>query len=102
MIVATRLSRKAGPVCITLLAMRPAKSFWKKAQLWRTTCQWLCQRIMLATFTAIAWLAEDILRGDRKRAEDQQLQRHAGEKMPGFGEQLSGGLDENERNPPGR
>ena len=51
----TRLSRKAGPVCITLLAMRPAKSFWKKAQLCRTTCQWLCQRIMLATLAAIAW-----------------------------------------------
>ncbi len=36
---ATRLSRIAGPVCITRLAMRPAKSFWKKVQLWRTTCQ---------------------------------------------------------------
>ena len=31
------------------LAMRPAKSFWKKGQLWRTTCQWLCQRIRLVT-----------------------------------------------------
>jgi hypothetical protein len=54
---ATRLSRTAGPVCITLLAMRPAKSFWKNAQDCRTTCQWLCQRIRLPTLAAIAWLA---------------------------------------------
>ena len=27
----------------------PAKSFWKNGQLWRTTCQWLCQRIRLVT-----------------------------------------------------
>ena len=32
---------------MTRLAMRPAKSFWKKGQLCRTTCQWLCQRIRL-------------------------------------------------------
>ncbi len=37
--------------------MRPAKSFWKNAQLWRTTCQWFCQRIMFDTLAAIAWLA---------------------------------------------
>ena len=54
---ATRLSRIAGPVCMTRLAMRPAKSFWKKVQLCRTTCQWLCQRIRLPTLAAIAWLA---------------------------------------------
>ena len=42
-------SRTAGPVCIIRLAMRPAKSFWKKVQLWRITCQWLCQRIRLVT-----------------------------------------------------
>jgi hypothetical protein len=54
---ATRLSRIAGPVCITRLAIRPAKSFWKKLHDWRTTCQWLCQRMRLATLAAIAWLA---------------------------------------------
>src|SRR3972149_3776422 len=43
------LSRRALAVCITRLAMRPAKSFWKNGQFWRTTCQWLCQRIMLVT-----------------------------------------------------
>jgi hypothetical protein len=43
----TTLSRRAGPACITRLAMRPAKSFWKNGQLWRTTCQWLCQRMRL-------------------------------------------------------
>ncbi len=55
-ISATRLSRTAGPVCITRLAMRPAKSFWKNAQDCRATWKWFCQRIMLATLTAIAWL----------------------------------------------
>ena len=42
-------SRSALLVCITRLAMRPAKSFWKNGQLWRTTCQWLCQRMRLVT-----------------------------------------------------
>ena len=51
----TRLSRIAGPVCITRVAMRPAKSFWKKAHDWRATCQWFCQRIRLATLAAMAW-----------------------------------------------
>ena len=44
MIDSTTLSRNAGPVCMTRAAMRPAKSFWKKVQPCRTTCQWLCQR----------------------------------------------------------
>ena len=42
-------SRSALLVCMTRLAMRPAKSFWKNGQLWRTTCQWLCQRMRLVT-----------------------------------------------------
>ncbi len=42
-------SRNALAVCMTRLAMRPAKSFWKNGQFCRTTCQWLCQRIMLVT-----------------------------------------------------
>ena len=41
------LSRSAFSVCMTRLAMRPAKSFWKKGRFWRITCQWLCQRIRL-------------------------------------------------------
>ena len=45
----TTHSRSALLVCITRLAMRPAKSFWKNDQPWRATCQWLCQRIMLVT-----------------------------------------------------
>ena len=45
----TALSRKALPVCTTRLAMRPAKSSWKKGQLWRTPGQWFCQRTMLVT-----------------------------------------------------
>jgi hypothetical protein len=48
-IAAITLSRSAFAVCITRLAMRPAKSFWKNGQLCRTTCQWLCQRIRLVT-----------------------------------------------------
>ena len=42
-------SRSAMAVCITRLAMRPAKSFWKNGRPWRITCQWLCQRIRLVT-----------------------------------------------------
>ena len=45
----TTLSRSDGPACITRLAMRPAKSSWKKGRPWRMTCQWLCQRIMEVT-----------------------------------------------------
>ena len=56
-ISATSVSRIAGPVCITRLAMRPAKSFWKKAQDWRTTYQWFCHRMRFETLAAIAWLA---------------------------------------------
>jgi len=51
----TRLSRIAGPVCMTRVAMRPAKSFWKKAQDCRATCQWFCQRIRFETLAAMAW-----------------------------------------------
>src|SRR3569833_2619120 len=48
----TSVSRIEGPVCITRLAMRPAKSIWKKPQACRTTCQWFCQRMRLETFGA--------------------------------------------------
>jgi hypothetical protein len=54
---ATSVSRIAGPVCITRLAMRPAKSFWKNAQDWRTTYQWFCHLMRLDTFAEIAWFA---------------------------------------------
>ena len=54
---ATSVSRIAGPVCITRLAMRPAKSFWKKVQDWRTTYQWFCHLMRLDTFAEIAWFA---------------------------------------------
>ena len=36
-ITCTTDSRNAGAACITLLATRPAKSFWKKPRLWRST-----------------------------------------------------------------
>ena len=45
-----------SPACSTLLPMRPAKSFWKKVQDWRMTCQWLCQRTRSTRFGVIAWL----------------------------------------------
>ncbi len=54
---ATSVSRIAGPVCITRLAMRPAKSFWKNAQDWRTTYQWFCHRMRFDTLAEIAWFA---------------------------------------------
>ena len=54
--VAIALSRNELAVCMTRLAMRPAKSFWKYDQLWRTTCQWLCQRIRLvAPGISVLW-----------------------------------------------
>ena len=48
--------RSDAPVCITRLAMRPAKSFWKNARLCRTT--WLCisQRRRLLSPGTSAWL----------------------------------------------
>ena len=52
--LAITLSRSALAVCITRLAMRPAKSFWKNGQLCRTTCQWLCQRMRLVAPGMIA------------------------------------------------
>ena len=61
--LAIALWRTAGPVSITRAAIRPAKSFWKNGQLWRTTCRWLCQRtrlVTLATSPALVisvWLA---------------------------------------------
>ena len=45
----TTLSRSEFEVFITRLAIRPAKSFWKKFQLCRITCQWLCHRISVVT-----------------------------------------------------
>jgi hypothetical protein len=56
MIERTTLSRKAGPVCMTRAAMRPAKSFWKNVHPWRTTCQWLCQRTRLVRPGTSIWL----------------------------------------------
>ena len=41
---------------MTLLAIRPAKSFWKKVQFCRITCQWLCQRTRLTIEGTMAWL----------------------------------------------
>ena len=77
MISATRVSRIAGPVCITRLAMRPAKSFWKNAQDCRTTCQWFCQRMRFDTLAAIAWLATRFCAVSAQRPQHQQHQRHA-------------------------
>ena len=67
----TTLSRTALPVCITRLAMRPAKSFWKNGQLWRTTCQWLCQRIRLVTPGTTRVVAHQAVEQQRERAADQ-------------------------------
>src|SRR5262249_14683638 len=54
--VAVSVERTDGPVCITRSEMRPAKSFWKNAQLCRTTCQCACHRINPVNGAAIAWL----------------------------------------------
>ena len=76
---ATSVSRIDGPVCITRLAMRPAKSFWKNAQLCRTTCQWFCQRIRLPTLAAIAWLAMMFCAVSASGRSTSSTDRHAGE-----------------------
>ena len=55
LIMPIRLARSENPVSSTRAAMRPAKSFWKKPRLWRTTCQWLCQRIRPVKPGMIAW-----------------------------------------------
>ena len=77
LIAATTLSRNAGPVCMTRLAMRPAKSFWKNVQLCRTTCQWFCQRIMLVKPGRDRLVGDEVLRQQRQRPHDQQHRRHA-------------------------
>ena len=86
-ISATTVSRIAGPVCITRLAMRPAKSFWKNAQDWRTTCQWFCQRMRFDTLAAIAWLESRFCAVIASGRSDQQHQRHAEQHRPVLGEQ---------------
>jgi hypothetical protein len=73
----TTHSRTALPVCMTRLAMRPAKSFWKNGQLWRTTCQWLCQRIRLVTPGTTALLRTRLSAKQRERTADDDEQRHA-------------------------
>jgi hypothetical protein len=54
---AVKVERTEAPVCITRLEMRPAKSFWKNAQLWRTTCQCACQRTRPVNGAEMPWLA---------------------------------------------
>ena len=84
---ATRLSRIAGPVCITRLAMRPAKSFWKNAQDWRTTCQWFCQRMRLATLAAIAWFISRCCATKASGRSTSSTAAMPSEHRPGLGEQ---------------
>ena len=84
---ATRLSRTAGPVCITRLEMRPAKSFWKNAQLWRTTWKWLCQRIRLLNGPAMRLVGDEIARQHDAGPGDQDDHRHADQPGPGVGEE---------------
>ena len=64
----------ASPACMILLPMRPAKSFWKKVQLCRITCQWLCQRTRSTRLGTIAWLRTSV-----SIDEDQRPEQHDGE-----------------------
>ena len=76
------LSRSACAVCMTRFAMRPAKSFWKNGQLWRTTCQWLCQRIRLvAPGTRALWRIDDVDE-DRERPHDEHEHDHREQHRP--------------------
>ena len=49
-------SRIAEPVCISLLATRPAKSFWKKPRLWRNMWRCACQRTRVWNWGDSTWL----------------------------------------------
>jgi hypothetical protein len=49
-------SRIAEAVCISLLATRPAKSFWKKPRLWRSMCRCDCQRTRAWNGGESTWL----------------------------------------------
>jgi hypothetical protein len=77
----TTLSRSALLVCITRLAMRPAKSFWKKGQLWRTTCQWLCQRIRLVTPGSTALLRTRLSASSISGPAQQHQRTHAQQRI---------------------
>ena len=90
---ATRVSRIAGPVCITRLAMRPAKSFWKNVHDWRTTYQWFCQRMRFDTLADTAWLAIRfcvVIANGRAISSTSAMPRRCGQK---FANSLSGGLE---------
>ena len=69
------------------VAMRPAKSFWKNAHDWRTTCQWFCQRMRLDTLAAIAWLASRFCIVNVAGRTNQQHQRHDQQQAAVLGEQ---------------
>src|SRR5213592_911345 len=79
--LAITLSRNALAVCMTRLAMRPAKSFWKNGQFCRTTCQWLCQRIMLVT-PGISAFWRINMSARLERADEEHESHHAGEQGP--------------------
>ena len=80
----TTHSRTALLVCITRLAMRPAKSFWKKGQLCRTTCQWLCHRMRLVAPGTTALFAHQAVAQQRERPADEYQQGHADEAGQGI------------------
>ena len=89
LVPATTLSRRAGPVCMIRLAMRPAKSFWKKVQLWRTTCQWLCQRIRLVRLGGDGLVGDQGLQQQGHGPQHQQHGDHAQQLRPGLAQQRS-------------
>ena len=61
---------------MTRFAMRPAKSFWKNGQLWRTTCQWLCQRMRLVAPGIKRVVTDRDVREDRERPHDEHERHH--------------------------
>ena len=73
--------------------MRPAKSFWKNAQDWRTTYQWFCQRMRFDTLAEIAWLASRfcaVSASGRAISSTSAMPRRCGQN---FANSSSGGLE---------
>ena len=62
--------------------MRPAKSFWKKGQLCRTTWRWLCQRTRLVTLAMMPALEISDCRAIAMGRPIGDDERHSEEKGP--------------------
>ena len=82
---ATRLSRIAGPVCMTRVAMRPAKSFWKNAQDCAHDVPVVLPADAVGDVGGDRLVHHQMLGDEGERAQHQQHGGHAGKHRPGLG-----------------